>query len=167
LGGTTTQRFPLVDRQRDELGIQRDRLGGDAKVGIAGEHLLADLGGVALVDAQLHAGVLLLELRHGLRQRIARLGVGGGDGQGAELLVGEFLAGAAQVVRLGKDALGDGDDRLARLRDGDQALAVAHEHIDAELLFQRPDLLGHPGWEVCSASAASDTFRPRRAISVR
>ena len=136
---------PLIDRQRHELGIQRDGFRRDAKIGVAGEHLLADLGRVALVDPQLDARIFLLELGHGFGQRIARLGMGGGDGEGAELLVGELLAGAAQVVRLGEDALGDGDDRLARLGDGDEALAVAHEDVDPELLLQRPDLLRHPG----------------------
>jgi hypothetical protein len=51
---------PLIDRQRHELGIQRDRLRGDAQIGVAGEHLLADLGRVALVDAQLDLGYFFL-----------------------------------------------------------------------------------------------------------
>jgi hypothetical protein len=40
------------------------------------------------------------------RQHIARLGVGGGDGQRA-LLAAELLADAAQVVEVAQQALGD------------------------------------------------------------
>jgi len=66
-------------------------------------------------------------------------------GESSELVVGEFLAGAAQVLRLRQDALGDRHDRLARLRHRHQALAMAHEHLDAELLLERADLLRDPG----------------------
>ena len=135
---------PLVDRQRDQLGVAGDRLGGHAHVGLAGEHLLADLRRVALVDHQLDLRVAPLEGGDRLGQGIARLGVSGGYRQSAELVVGELLAGAAQVLRLGEDALGDGDHRLARLGDRNQALAVAHEHLDLQLVLQRADLLGHP-----------------------
>jgi hypothetical protein len=87
--------------------------------------------------------------------------VGGGDGEGAELLVGELLAGAAQVVRLGEDALGDGDDRLAgsvietRRLPWRTNTSIPSSSSSARICFDTP------GWEVCSASAASETLRPR------
>src|SRR4051812_26489333 len=68
-----------------------------------------------------------------------------GEGEGAELVVGELLAGAPQVLRLGEDALGDRDHLLAGLGDCDQALAVASEHLDAELVLERADLLRDAG----------------------
>ena len=148
-GGHHDAAVPLVHRQRDELGVGRDHLGRDRHVGLAREHLVADLRGVALVDEELDLGVAPLE-RHRLRQRIARLGVRRTDGQGAELVVGELLAGAAQVARLGEDALGDRDHRLSGLGDRDQALA-AHEHFDAELVLEGADLLDTPAGR-CSAS---------------
>jgi hypothetical protein len=109
------------------------------------EHLLADLRRVALVDEKLDLRVAALERCHGLRQRVARLSMGGGNGEGAELVVGELLARAAQVARLGEDALGDRHHRLAGLGDRHQALAVAHEDLDPELVLERADLLRHPG----------------------
>ena len=61
------------------------------------------------------------------------------------LLVGEVLARALQVGGLGEHALGDREHRLARLGDRGDALAVAHEDLHAELLFQALDLLRDPG----------------------
>jgi hypothetical protein len=71
--------------------------------------------------------------------------MGRGDGQRAELFVGEFLPGPAQVVRLGEDALRDRHHGFAGLGDLDQPLAVAHEHLHPELVLERADLLGNPG----------------------
>ena len=48
-----------------------------------------------------------------------------------------ILAGPPEVLRLGQDAFGDGDHCLARLGDRHQALPVADEHLNAELVFQR------------------------------
>ena len=134
---------PLVARQRHQLRMIGDRLGGDREVRLAGDHLLADLGRVALVDQQPHAGIAALERRDRLGQRVARLGVGGGDGQGAELFVRELGARALEVGGLGQHALGDLDHRLARLGKRGQALAAALEHRDAELVLERADLLRH------------------------
>ena len=80
-----------------------------------------------------------------LGQRVARLGVSGRYRQGAELVVGELLAGAAQVLRLGEDALGDRDHRLARLGDRDQPLAVPGEDLEPQLVLEGADLLRHAG----------------------
>ncbi len=63
----------------------------------------------------------------------------------AELVVGEFLPGAAQVLGLGEDALGDLHHRLAGLGHGHQALAVADEYLHPELVLQGADLLRDPG----------------------
>ena len=71
--------------------------------------------------------------------------MGRGDGQGAELVVGELLAGPLQVLRLGQHALGDRHHRLAGLGDRGQALAVAHEDLHPELVLEGADLLGNPG----------------------
>src|SRR5690606_3496065 len=62
-----------------------------------------------------------------------------------ELFVRELFAGAAQVVRFGEDALGDGNDRLSRLGDRHETLAVTHEDVDAELVLERADLLRDAG----------------------
>ena len=97
MGGTTTQRFHWYTGSETSAGVVRDRLGGDAHVRLAREHLLANLRGIPLVQHQLDFRILALERRHGLRQRVARLGVGCGDGQRAELIVRELLARAPQV----------------------------------------------------------------------
>jgi hypothetical protein len=70
------------------------------------------------------------------RQHIARLGVGGGDGQRAGLLRAELPAHAAQVVEVAQQALGDLQHLPAGVGDGGQALALTHKDIHAEFLLQ-------------------------------
>jgi hypothetical protein len=92
------------------------------------------------VQAQLHPRMRGTEVAHRRRQRIARLRVGGGDGQRAAVLGREIFAGAPQVVGLQQQPLDDRQHRLAGRRQPGQALAGTLEQRDAELVLQLADL---------------------------
>ncbi len=77
LGRHDDDAVPLVDRQRDQFRVERNHLGGDAHVGLAGDDLLADLSGVSLVQEKLHLRVTAFERRDCLRQCVSRLSVSG------------------------------------------------------------------------------------------
>ncbi len=50
-----------------------------------------------------------------------------------------------EVPRIVKHALRDGQNGFARLGDRDDALAVAHEDLNTQFLFQQFDLLADAG----------------------
>ena len=79
------------------------------------------------------------------RQGVARLGVSGGYGQAAAVLGGIILGGLPEILAFLQNALRDRQDRFARLGDGSDALAVAHEDLDSELLLQQLDLFADSG----------------------
>jgi hypothetical protein len=136
---------PFVARQRDEVVIQRQAFGRDRDIGLAVQYLFGDLRWIALVQAEFYFRVTPDELFDHRRQDVARLGVGGGDGQVAAVLRVEFLPDLPEVFRVVQHAPGDVEDGLAGLGDGDDALAVAHENIDAQLLLQLFDLFADVG----------------------
>ena len=136
---------PFVARQRDEAVILRQAFGGDRDIGFAVQYLLGDLRRVALMQAKLYFRVAPDELLDHRWQDVARLGVGGGDGQGAAILRVEFLPHLAEVFRVVQHAPGDVENGLAGLGDGDDTLAVAHEDVGAQLLLQLLDLFADVG----------------------
>ena len=120
-------------------------LGGDGEVdGAVGGHL-GDLGRRALVHVQGHVRILLDEFADHVRQRIARLGVGGGDGQGALALVGELLGDLLDAFALAQDLAGGLDDTFAGRGHPGQVLAAAGEDLDPQLVFEQADLLADAG----------------------
>ncbi|MNR07531.1 hypothetical protein D3C85_1236550 [compost metagenome] len=133
---------PLVARQGDQALVARDALGGDADVGLIVQDHVRDLRGVALLDRQPHLGVALGELANHARQRVARLGVRGGDGEVALVLRRVVLAHALQALHLLKDLLHRGQDAAPRLGQAADALAVPRKDIDAQLFLQLDDGLG-------------------------
>ncbi|MNT58745.1 hypothetical protein D3C72_1962040 [compost metagenome] len=84
--------------------------------------------------------VLLDEIADHRRQRITRLGVGGGDRQGAFLLVGEFLGDLLDAFNLAQNLASGGDDALAGRGDTGQVLAATGKNLDAQFVFQQADL---------------------------
>src|SRR5690606_39296245 len=60
---------------------------------------------------------------------LTRLGVRGGDGQRALLLVGEFLGDLLDAFDLAQDFPGRGNDALPRWRHAGQVFATAREEI--------------------------------------
>ncbi|MNN35010.1 hypothetical protein D3C81_1488460 [compost metagenome] len=96
------------------------------------------------MHVQGHLGILLDEGADHFRQGIARLGVGGGDRQGALLLVGELLGDLLDALHLAQDLAGRGDDPFAGRGNAGQVLAAAGEHLDAQLVLEQADLLADP-----------------------
>ena len=77
-------------------------------------------------------------------QNIARLGVGGGYGQRAAVLVRMLHGQLLQFVRLFQDGASDIDDRPPRRGDFRQALAVALKDLQTQLFLQQANLLADP-----------------------
>ena len=132
---------PLAHRQRDQLRILVERLGGDADVGLAGDHPFGDLRRAALVHFELDRRVAGDEIAHHHRQRVARLGMGRRQHEAAALAGGELGTRPLEVFRFAQDALGDLEHRLARLGDAGEALAAALEDGDPEFFLEQNDLL--------------------------
>ncbi len=76
-----------------------------------------------------------------MRQHIARLRVRGGDDELALLAIGELLAEPLDVGGVDQNALDDLDQLLAGVGQAEQALAAAHEQLDAELVLEVLDVL--------------------------
>lgn len=80
------------------------------------------------------------ELRQHARQHVARLRVGGGNRQPAEVAARILVTDLTQRANVAQHAASDRDHLLAGSGDRHQSLALAHEHIDAKLLLQQADL---------------------------
>ncbi len=107
--------------------------------------LLGDLQRVALVQDDLDLRVARREFAQHLRQHVARLRVRGRDRQRAGVLAAEFVGDALQVGDFAQRAARGGDHDLAGRRERRQALALAHEDRQAELVLELPDLLADAG----------------------
>ena len=109
------------------------------------ERQLGDLARAALVQYQMHLGVGQLEIADHFRQRIAGLGVGGGNRQLAGVLAGELLGDAADVLRVEQHPFHYFQQFLAGLGHAEQALALAHENLNAQLVLKILDALADAG----------------------
>ena len=136
---------PLAYRQGDQLRILIECLGGDADIGIAGDHPFGDLRRAALVHFELDGRVPGDEITYDHGQRIARLGVGSRQHQSPRRAAGKVGTGPLEVVRLAQDALGDRQHRLPRLGQPAETLAAALEDRHPEFVLEQSDLLGNPG----------------------
>ncbi|MCY1240184.1 hypothetical protein D9M72_530190 [compost metagenome] len=136
---------PLVARQRHQVLVGGDAFGRDADVGLVVQQHVGDLRRVALLYRQPHLGVALGELADHPWQGVARLGVGGGDGEVALVLCRIVHADALQAFHFLQDLLDRAQDAAARLGQAADALAVAGKDIHAQLFFQLDDGLGHTG----------------------
>ena len=145
LGAHHDHVLPFVAGQRDEVLGLGQRLGGQADVGGAVQQHLHDLVGRALVQAHLHLREAAAQLRDRLGQDVARLRVRGGDRQRAGVLLRILLADALHVGDLAQDHVDRLEHLLAGLGDAAQALAVAHEQVDAQFLLELEDGLGDAG----------------------
>ncbi len=135
---------PFVARHHDQVAEQLQRLGGNGEIhGTVGCHF-GDLHRRALVHVQGHFRVLLDEAADHRRQRVARLGVGSGDGQRTLLLVGEFLSNLLDALDLAQNLASGVDDALARWGDAGQVLAAAGEDFNPQFILKQADLLADP-----------------------
>ena len=87
------------------------------------------------MQAHIHFGVTLAQLGDGVRQHIARLGVGGGDRQGAAVLVAVMFAYAFEVAHFAHDDFYAFENREPWLGDAFEAFAMAAKNLNAEFLF--------------------------------
>lgn len=120
------------------------RLGGDGKVRLAIADHLGDLLGRPLLHVQGHIGILAGEVADHRRQRVARLGVSGGDGEAPATLVAELLGHLLDVLGQTQHFAGELDDGLPGRRHPGQVLAAAGEDLHPQLILQQADLLGDP-----------------------
>ncbi|MNZ48633.1 hypothetical protein D3C78_663810 [compost metagenome] len=93
------------------------------------------------MHVQGHFRVLLDEVADHRRQGITRLGVGGGDGQRALLLVGELLGNLLDAFDLAQDFAGGIDDALTGRGNAGQVLAAAGKDFNTQLILEQADLL--------------------------
>ena len=132
---------PVVAGQHHQFVEMLDRFGGNGEIGLAAGGDAGNLRGRALVQVQRHPGVALPKGLNGVGQGIARLGVGGGNGQGAAVARCKVVHHPLDVVHVLQDALDDVQHRAAGGGDVAQVLAAAHEDLGAQLFFQQFQLL--------------------------
>ena len=137
--------LPFVAGQGHQFLVVGQRLGGDADLRDFVDHHAGHLVRRALVQADVDLGVRLAQFRHRHRQHVARLGVGGGDRQGAAVLRAELLADALEVAYFAHDQLDALEHMLAGLGHALEPLAVAGENLHAQFLLQLDDGFGNAG----------------------
>ena len=137
--------LPLVAGHGHQFGIVRQGLGGHANFGNLVDQHVRHLVRRALVQADVDLRVGLAQLGDRLGQHIARLGVGGGNGQGAAVLRAVLLANALEVAQLAHDQVDALEHVLPGLGHALEPLAVAGEDLHAQLFFQLDDGLGNAG----------------------
>ena len=93
------------------------------------------------LQAQAHVGIAFDEASDHLRQDVARIGVGGRDGEHAGLDVREGIAQRRQALDVVEDALGDLQHVFARFGQPHHPVAVALEDRETDLGFEPLDLL--------------------------
>lgn len=89
----------------------------------------------------MHLRERLLERRHHFRQGVACLGVGRHHRQPALIAIAELFGQTLDVPGIEQHAFDDSHQFLARVGQAEQALALAHEQLDAEFGFQVLDVL--------------------------
>ena len=133
---------PAVKVERDEVRHPREGFGGDTDVGAAVLEHGGNLGRAGLVQHQMDFRKGLLEARHHLGQRIAGLGVGGGDGELTVVLGAELGSDALDVAGVHQHPIDHMHQLLPWLGKAEQTFALADEQLEAQLVFQILDVLG-------------------------
>ena len=121
------------------------RLRGDGEIHLAVRGHFGDLGRGALVHVQGDTRIGPDEALDHRGQRVARLGVRGGDRQAARLRIAELVRRLLDVLGLVEHAVRQIDDGAPGGRNARELTAGTLEDLDAQLVLQQPDLLGHAG----------------------
>ena len=132
---------PAVAGHHDQVGKQLQRFRGDGEIHAAIRCHFGNLHGRTLVHMQGDIRIALDEGLDGRGQRIARLGVGGGDGQLALAFVGILLGDLLDAFDLAQHLAGGFQDNLARRGHMGQVLARAGENLHAQFILQQAYLL--------------------------
>src|SRR6185312_1815262 len=107
----------------------------------SGTRLLRDLRRVALMQHEPDFGKPRRELRQDGWQHVARLRMRGRDAEHARIFAPKLVGNALEVADLAQRAARDGDDDFAGWRQRREALSLAHENAQAELVFELSNLL--------------------------
>src|SRR5580693_6118044 len=94
---------------------------------------------------QAYLGILEPKGANHRRQHVARLGVGGGDRQGAAVGLAQLRGSAANILHFAQDTAGARDYFLARIGGPGERAALALEQLKAELLLQKLELPADSG----------------------
>ncbi len=97
------------------------------------------------MQVQAHVRVFIAELLDDFGQYIARLGMGGADGEAAPALVPQFGGEIPDGLGLLEDLQRPLDDLLARRGDPGEVASFAGEDLKAQLILQQLDLLADSG----------------------
>ena len=136
---------PSITRQQDVLTKQLVRAGGDGEVDTIELRHFRDLLGGSLVEVKLHVGVSVAEGLDDGRQYVARLRVGGSDGQRAAVLVFELGRDTLDVLCFAQQLQRVADDALTGRGYFGERTSTAHEDIEPELVLEELELLAHRG----------------------
>ena len=136
---------PAVERKARKLRHLTERLGRDRDIRFALQQHVSNFLRTALMQTQMDLGEFEFESLHHARQRIARLGMGGGDSQLPSAAIAVFLGEILDVLGIEQHALDQHQQFLAGLGEPQQSLALAHENIDAEFHFQIAYVFRHAG----------------------
>ncbi len=137
--------MPVKPRESGQRRVIHHLLAGDPDIGFTcGQHS-NDLLRRSLVQFNADIGIERAEGFDYLRQRIACLSVGGGDGQHAAGFIGEHIGQAAHLARFIEDAFSNGQQGFTGLGHAEQALTTSDEQLHTQLIFQIPDMATDAG----------------------
>ena len=132
--------MPAIHGQAHQMRKQLLGARGDRKIDpVACDHLRDLLRG-ALMQMQPHLRILRAKCADHLRQHVAGLGVGGGDGQRAAVRLAQLRGGAADVLHLAQNAARARNDLVAGGGGAGERAALALEQLESELLFEQLQL---------------------------
>ena len=137
--------LPNVAGQGNQFIKVSQRLGGDADFGDFVNQHPRHLRRGRLVQAHIDFGKLLAQPRHEFGQHVAGLGVGGGDGQRAAVLLAELFSDPPQVAHLAQDHVNAFEYVLAGLGHPLESLSVPRKDLDTQFTFQLQYGFGHAG----------------------
>src|SRR5574337_1152802 len=143
VGGEREARDGSITRAADDGQIDSARFQPGQHIGIAGR-------------LQVHADLRIagVERRDRGGQGEAGLGVGGRDAQFTAGFVAQVRGDRADVGGLGQDDSRAFDHLFAGMGDRVEALALAHEQLEAQLVLQLPELLAEAGLGCMDALSA-------------
>jgi len=93
----------------------------------------------------MNVGIIRGKAGNGSRRPETRQCAAGRQSQAAAARTGEFAADVFNVLNFAQNLLGSFQNRLPRLGNRYNALAAADKNLRAQLLLQKPYLLGHTG----------------------
>ena len=97
------------------------------------------------MQADIDLGKLLAQPGHEFGQYVAGLGVCGGDGQRAAVLLAELFSNPPQVADFAQDQIDAFEYVLAGLGDPLESLSVPGKNFDAQFAFELQNGFGNAG----------------------